>query len=86
MSSPAMPAKEQKRSDQFLKAQQRDEDVRAERKRVEIATTEKFNRLRALRLAKEAADKEAGVAKPVQSPVVVPTAKPATARRKRAAD
>jgi hypothetical protein len=45
--------------DLFAKAQQRNTDVIARRTRLQEAGLEKYTRLRALRLAKEAADKEA---------------------------
>jgi hypothetical protein len=45
--------------DLFAKAKQRDADVIEHRTKLQKAGLEKYNRLRALRLAKEAADKEA---------------------------
>jgi predicted negative regulator of RcsB-dependent stress response len=45
--------------DLFAKAKQRDTDVIEHRTKLQQAGLEKYTRLRALRLAKEAADKEA---------------------------
>jgi hypothetical protein len=59
MSSPRSEKAQRRAQDLFAKAKQRDAEALEERTRLQQAESEKYFRLRALRLAKEAADKEA---------------------------
>lgn len=63
--------KDQARSraqEQFAKSTQRDMEVRKERDKEHAATTAKINKLRALRLAKEAEDKRIADAEALANP------------------
>jgi hypothetical protein len=64
--------------EKFAKAKRRDSDVMEYQRQILEAETAKFTRLRALRLAKEAADKAAAAEAP-------PAAKPAKPTKRRAA-
>jgi len=64
--------------EKFAKAKQRDSEVMEFQRRILEAETAKFTRLRALRLAKEAADKVAGARAAAEA---APGSKPSRAKR-----
>jgi hypothetical protein len=57
--------------EKFAKAKRRDTDIMEYQRQIQAAETAKFIRLRALRLAKEAADKQAAEAAAAAAPPVV---------------
>ena len=74
-------AARRKAQDQFAKVKQRDAEALKDREKVQAAEAAKTAQLRALRLAKEASDREAAAKAAAEKAAVV---KPAATRRKRA--
>jgi hypothetical protein len=76
-------AARRKAQDQFAKVKQRDADALKDREKVQAAEAAKTARLRALRLAKEAIDKDTAE-KEAAEKAAAAAAKPTAVRRKRA--
>ena len=70
--------------DKFAKAQKRDAEVMDLQRQRRDAEQSKFQRLRALRLAKEAADRESLAKVQAEAALAAPKAKPRKAKRPKA--